>query len=645
MFDLHILSGMRTGTVVPLVPGTHIVGRSPDCPIELPDPGVSRHHAQFIVEETTLRVVDLNSANGSFVNDDALPAQEAHPLRDGDILCFGNTRVKIQHTKPSDGQVSIDPALSFIVDDADTVFDPGLSIALMDVAGQDVTRIRTTASPHEKRLEAVCWVSEALTSYRRLEDLYDPIIETLFTVFPHASRGVLLVGEGLHTLTADDVDGLEIVAQRQRGGPSVDRPKIISRTLCREVLARKTAFVYQEGDDGLAPGLSMLAMNIRSAMIVPLLVQETTLGILSIDTSDITQAFTRDDLELAATVGRQIAIALKNARLVQQAEEEAENRRNLMRFLPKPVVDQWMDGHIELALGGSICQGTIFFSDLIGFTRMSEGLTPEEVVALMNAYFDRMVPWVERTGGAIDKFMGDAIMAFWGIPFAQDDAAARAVQAGLAMQNTLVGFNRAQAQQGQAELSLGIGINSGTMVAGNVGSVDRLEYTVLGDCVNTAQRIEAQASRGQVLVSAATWAQVASIATGIRLPPVRVKNKAEPVEVYSVRGIALPDGARRLHLPACSQNGTPYWIVQRRSAGDFLLLGPAQHTPDGQRLTSTLIEWPDQTLGTIAVQETLPAQPEDGVVRYVVTLSDATLGGLLDEAPRVSPRSWDEMRR
>ena len=190
-------------------------------------------------------------------------------------------------------------------------------------------------------------MSEALSSYDRLDDLYDPIIDTLFEVFPQAERGFLLIGSGLDDIKEDQVDELTVANVRSR---VVDAPATFSRTT-KAVIARKSAYVYQEGDEGVDQAMSMVSMDIRSAMMVPLMVQDMILGLMIIDTTDTTRAFAKEDMELAVTVGRQIAIAIKNAWLVQQAEEEAATRRNLSRFLLNPWLINFMAGRIDLALG------------------------------------------------------------------------------------------------------------------------------------------------------------------------------------------------------------------------------------------------------------------------------------------------------
>src|SRR5258708_9983950 len=155
-------------------------------------------------------------------------------------------------------------------------------------------------------------------------------------------------------------------------------------------------------------------------MTIPLMVNEEILGLLQIDTPDSKRAFTLEDLQLAMAVCHQAAIALHNAQLLTRVEAETTMRNNLKRFLPGPLAEQAVSGNLDVALGGKTYSSTIMFSDIIGFTRMSETLAPHQVVALMNSYFDRMVPCIDQNGGSIDKFMGDAIMAGRRAPVDQD---------------------------------------------------------------------------------------------------------------------------------------------------------------------------------------------------------------------------------
>lgn len=192
----------------------------------------------------------------------------------------------------------------------------------------------------------------------------------------------------------------------------------------------------------------------------------------------------------------------------------------------------------DLQLGGEEREVTILFSDLRDFTTLSESLPPAEMLALLNRYLDRMSAIVEKHGGVIDKYIGDAIMALFGAPVAAPDAAARAVKVAREMAAALDTLNRELAAEGKPALALGVGINTARVIAGNMGSQTRLNYTVIGDGVNLASRLESltkEPSYGtRIIVSAATAHAAAHAATFRPLGAVTVKGKTEAVQIYAL---------------------------------------------------------------------------------------------------------------
>lgn len=190
-------------------------------------------------------------------------------------------------------------------------------------------------------------------------------------------------------------------------------------------------------------------------------------------------------------------------------------------------------------LGGEEREVTILFADLRGFTTLSERLTPPELLALLNRYLDRMSGAIEAHGGVIDKFIGDAVMALFGAPVAQGDAAARALAASRAMESALAALNTELAAEGRPPLAIGVGINTARVVAGNIGSNRRLNYSVIGDGVNVAARLQALTRvadyRTNIILSAATRAAADRAAADARpLGTVTVKGRSEPVEIFAI---------------------------------------------------------------------------------------------------------------
>jgi adenylate cyclase len=190
------------------------------------------------------------------------------------------------------------------------------------------------------------------------------------------------------------------------------------------------------------------------------------------------------------------------------------------------------------ALGGEEREVTILFADLRGFTTMSEKFAPRELLTLLNRYLDRMSGEIERNGGVIDKFIGDAIMALFGAPVAQGDAADRALAAALAMERALADLNRELAAEGRPPLGIGVGINTARVIAGNIGSHRRLNYSVIGDGVNVASRLQSETRKVEhgtnLITSAATVAACRTRPNVRPLGLVHVKGRHEPVEIFAV---------------------------------------------------------------------------------------------------------------
>ena len=628
MYEVVYLSGPKAGAIVALA-GGEIAGRSPDCQLEVPDPNVSRNHCRFEFNGSQLKLVDLKSSNGSFVNDQRITEM---PLTDGDVVRLGETRMRVQE-RSSRGDMAKSSVFGFRHDDNADI-SQSLSMSMIQQASKQPQQ--QTVEAVTKRLEAVIHVSEQLSTIAKLDDLYGPVIDTLFDVFPQAERGFLMLGDSYEKLTPKST--------KTRSGDSNEAPAV-SSSLCREALSRREVMIYTDGGDAdFDQGMSIVNLNIRSAMVVPLMVKDEILGLMLIDTSDRTRSFNEQDMELAASVCRQVAIAIKNAMLVDQVAEEVKTRGNLMRFLPKPVVDQAVGGELQLELGGSPCHGTIFFADVVGFTRMSEQLEPVAVVAMMNRFFDRMVPCIEGENGAVDKFMGDCIMAFWGIPFSESDSARRAGAAALNMQNALNGLNSLRLENGENALGMGIGFDAGPVVAGNIGSDDRLEYTVLGNTVNTAQRIQSQACANQVLVGEQAWSEMKGFAFGVKMPPVKVKNKAHPVNTFSLRGL-ITENEIVFHLPV-KIGDVVCWLMRRLSDGNFILQHPPGVNLTAHEMVTCMIEVSPINLGTAQVVEELTAQTVDGTLRRTtVRLGDPTIGGMLAGKAMATELGWDEMLR
>jgi len=225
--------------------------------------------------------------------------------------------------------------------------------------------------------------------------------------------------------------------------------------------------------------------------------------------------------------------------MLQGLRERERLRGTLDRYVSGDVAERILSEVDDLSLRGEIRQVTALFLDVRGFTSLSELLTPQEMVALLNDYFQVMVEAVQRSGGTVNKFIGDAALCLWGAPRAAKNPELSAVRAALEIQTRARALSESRTARGLQTVDFGIGINCGEALAGNLGAAQRLEYTVIGDAINTAQRLESHAKAGEVLVSQSIYERVAGHIEATPREPVKLKGKQNAVPLWEVRRLKL----------------------------------------------------------------------------------------------------------
>lgn len=236
-------------------------------------------------------------------------------------------------------------------------------------------------------------------------------------------------------------------------------------------------------------------------------------------------------------------IASNSRKLILQSATESlarerleQHRDRLAKYFSKDVVDLVLNNPQSLGQGGQRMTATVLFADIRNFTQLSTIMQPEQVVDLLNRYFSTMVDIIFKNGGTLDKFLGDGLMALFGVPYTIEKPEERAVRTALEMLDALQAMNRELEAKGMLRLDIGVGINAGPVVAGNIGSSQRHEYTVIGDTVNLAARLEAlnKETRTQILVSASVYEAIRDTFRTRQLGPLRIRGKPEPLDVYAV---------------------------------------------------------------------------------------------------------------
>jgi adenylate cyclase len=377
-----------------------------------------------------------------------------------------------------------------------------------------------------ERLRITWELSRDIGLERDLDKLLEKILLALFK-FVNADRGVILMREADGTLQPR-------VARRRDGS---DAPIQVSSTILNHVIRERASVLTHDAsmDFASSKGKSMILNRISSAIVVPLLHETEVLGAVWLDSESLAQ-FQQKDLELITAVGNQAAMFIENIQLGKKIEKEIVTRERFSRLLSPNVAEQVISGKLEVKLGGQLVREcTVFNSDIRGFTRMSEGASAESMVELLNEYFEQMVETIFKYEGTLDKFMGDGIMAFWGAPVNQPDDAIRSVSCALDQMEALGRFNRRRLDQQQPPLAIGMGLHTGPLVAGYVGSSKALSYTVIGDTANTSARLCGVALAGQIIITESTMARLGNRFEVEELPATHLKGKEKPVRIFNVK--------------------------------------------------------------------------------------------------------------
>jgi adenylate cyclase len=274
--------------------------------------------------------------------------------------------------------------------------------------------------------------------------------------------------------------------------------------------------------------------RISASLAIPLIYQGAVTGMLTLGHKKSGHFYTREDIDLLDTMADEAAVAIENAKLAEQMKKEEGVRANLSRYLSPQIVDQIVKNDVQVNLGGDKKVVTVLFSDIRNFTTITESYPPDQLVRILNEYFTEMAGIIFKNQGSLDKYIGDAIVAVFGSLIDLENSAQHAIQAAIQMMKRLPQLNGKWMKEYGFKMEIGIGINTGEVFLGNIGSPERMEFTVIGDTVNVASRFSGLAKPGQVLITRETLACLDSDIRNRELPPTEVKGKTGKLEVFEV---------------------------------------------------------------------------------------------------------------
>lgn len=513
-FKLTYSDGSET-QIFPLPEGETLVGRSQICDLVIKVPSASRRHARFEVKEGSCFVEDLGSSAGTCKNGEFITRAE---LRDGDIVSVGPMQFVV--SEPAPEQVALSGMHTF----TNATFT--LPIARFAASRSPGIGVQASDIDSNRLVAMLADVSCELVRSTSLSQILDRIIALTFEM-THADRAFLML--------MDEQSG-ELVPQVARcrdGTPA--QGATISRTIAGTVFKDRVALLASDAqlDSRFEASESILVQDIRSCMCAPLWHDTEVIGILYVDNPESSR-FSAGDLNLFTTLSNYAAVAIEHARLAARLLQERRHRERLQRYHSPRVIERILEGENEAGAHfiAQERQISVLFADIVGFTTISEQMTPPQVAKLLNQFFEAMIDVIFAHEGTLDKFIGDAVLATFGAALPQEDHAVRCVRAAVDMRKALASFN---ATRDQPELRMRIAINSGCALVGDIGSPKRREFTVLGDVVNTASRLESGVAQpDQIIISGATYQLVKDEIEARALGSVNLRGRSGPVDIYEV---------------------------------------------------------------------------------------------------------------
>lgn len=535
-----------------------VIGRSPDNDIVFFDPKASRKHAKISKEGNKYILIDLGSFNGTWVNGEI---KNKAVLDHGDEIRIGSASLtfcaqdkpvhsadeKLEFSKEDDYKTWVQQTIKVRSEECQKIDSRTLMVPPRSKPSQNEKGLSIFSRQEKQQVKAESELS-------RLERM-NKVLFVLYEISRHMNlihdfRELLSKIMDLIFMVIDADFGFLVLIDNEPGGDYV--PVVVkfkgthkkgiqkasaSRTLINKVVQDRVALLTSNAlaDPRLSPTESLVKQKIRSAICVPLWQKETIIGAIQLDSTRLGNQFSEDDLELLKAIGCQMSMILEQAKLNEKIRQEEELRRRLERYHSPQVVEMIVkagEGKKADLLEAKDVSVTILFTDIIGFTRLSERLSPLEVNMLLNRYFSRMTDIIFEYEGTLDKYVGDRLMAVFGAPLERDDDAERAIRAALKMRKELAVMMKEISPDKRFDVRFGI--NTGRVVAGNVGSPTRMDYTVIGDSVNIASRLESGAQPNQIRIGEETFRHTKGKFKTREIGPQTLKGRSEPVIVYEV---------------------------------------------------------------------------------------------------------------
>jgi adenylate cyclase len=525
------------------------IGRKDDNDLILSDTSASRQHAEIKKTKEGYFLTDLGSYNGTKVNG---KLTQSVLLKHEDKITIGLTSLILRFEKKdvasqesslvlttdSDYENEHKEVLkslsqSSVIDSKELLVSLGSMKSPKEAAiSAPPEETQTELERRNKVLFVLYEISRQLNTIHDFKELLKIIMDLIFMVINADYGFLVLIGD-------ETEDQLIPMVVKYRDNREKDSGKLkASQTLIHKVIHDKVAILTSNAmtDSRFNGAKSLFIQKIKSAICVPLWRKDKIIGVIQLDSIRFDNQFTQDDLELLKAIGSQMAMIIEQANLNEQIRQEEIMRSRLERFHSPQVIEMILKGSQETKdniMEPKDLTATILFTDIIAFTQLTEQSPPRETNIILNQYFSTMTDIVFSYEGTLDKYIGDGLMAVFGAPMEGENDAERAILAAKEMKRQLAVMMATQ-EGSRKKFDIRIGINTGRVVAGNIGSPRRLDYTVIGDPVNIASRLESIAKPNQILIGEETYRAVKGKFKIETIGPKKVKGKSTEIMVYEV---------------------------------------------------------------------------------------------------------------
>jgi len=492
------------------------VGKLSGNDLQLSDSSVSRNHCKFVKIKDGFKVVDLGSTNGTYVNGSKITEKV---LELNDMITIGRTILKFILVTQKESFTDVDDQkISMVIPLSD-------KLIMKEEEKMEAGML--------KFLTSLTALGKELIASTTLEDSFEKIGNLIFE-YLHPKRLVIFFYD-------EHQGNLELKYTQSPKGKGESEGKVnISKTVAMKAIREKVGILSTNtgSDERFDGAQSIIMYGIKSAISVPIWTKNTIYGLIYVDTTDFDKMFKERDLTALSIIANFAGLSIEGINNLNKLDREKKIRARLERYHSPSVVSRIMESQESTTIEMKTYKetdATVLFMDIVAFTTKVEHMNPMEIGVFLNHFFTEMTEIIFEYNGTLDKYIGDCIMAVFGVPFEMSNHAELAISAALDMITRLEEINSSLPEEDR--LKIRIGINSGKLVAGDFGSPKRLDYTVIGNNVNIASRLESSvAETNEIVISEATFNLTENRFECAPLGERKLQGLSQAVKVFKVLG-------------------------------------------------------------------------------------------------------------